>query len=149
MGALRSRLIRDRGDGQRGSTDSETDGKLAVTHVRDVQPLGDSHSLVRCQLETGRTHQIRIQLSEIGHPVCGDMVYRGRAGGPEIEDTSSSPRLALHASELAFAHPVTGETIAFDMPLPGDLQQLVEKLAAQRANTDQVACNDDADLSSR
>lgn len=145
VGELRSRLIRDRGDGRRGSTDSETDGKLAATHVRHVQPIGDSHSLVRCQLETGRTHQIRIQLSEIGHPVCGDTIYRGRAGGPEVEDTSPSPRLALHASELAFAHPVSGDTIAFEVPLPGDLQQLVEQLATEEGNTDRTAGNDDAD----
>ena len=134
IGELRSRLIRDRGDGRRGSTDSETDGKLAVTHVRDVQPLGDRHSLVRCQLETGRTHQIRIQLSEIGHPVCGDTVYVGPEGEPETEDTSSTSRLALHASELAFAHPVTGETIAFEMRLPDDLQRLVEKLTTQKVD---------------
>lgn len=149
IGELRSRLIRDRGDGRRGSTESETDGKLAVTHVRHVQPLGEAHSLVRCQLETGRTHQIRIQLSEIGHPVCGDSVYRGPAGDPEIEDTSSSPRLALHASELAFAHPVTGETLAFEMALPGDLQQVMEKLAAHGEKTERTARNDDADSSSR
>ena len=134
IGELRSRLIRDQGDGRRGSTDSETDGKLAVTHVRDVQPLGESHSLVRCQLETGRTHQIRIHLSEAGHPVCGDTVYRGRAGAPEIEDTSPSPRLALHASELAFVHPASDETVAFEAPLPVDLQRLVEKLTTQESN---------------
>lgn len=125
-GELRSRLIRDRGDGRRGSTGSETDGKLAVTHVREVQPIGDSFSLVLCQLETGRTHQIRIHLAEAGHPVCGDAIYRGRIGSSEIEDTSASPRLALHASELAFVHPISGETIAFEAPLPHDLKGLIE-----------------------
>jgi 23S rRNA pseudouridine1911/1915/1917 synthase len=124
IGELRSRLVRDRGDGRRGSTNSETDGKLAVTHIREVEPLGE-FSIVRCQLETGRTHQIRIQLSEAGFPVCGDWTYRAPMGSPEIVDSSDSPRLALHACELAFEHPSTGEPLCFEMPLPKDLTSLV------------------------
>jgi 23S rRNA pseudouridine1911/1915/1917 synthase len=124
IGEIRSRLVRDRGDGKRGSTRSETEGKLAVTHIRDVEPLGE-FSLVRCQLETGRTHQIRIQLSESGFPVCGDWAYRGAMGTPEVVDSSDSPRLALHACELAFKHPSSGEPLCFEMPLPEDLTNLV------------------------
>jgi 23S rRNA pseudouridine1911/1915/1917 synthase len=123
VGKIRSRLVRDRGDGKRGSTESKTEGKLAVTHVREVEPLGE-FSVVRCQLETGRTHQIRIQLSEAGFPVCGDWVYRGPMGS-EVVDSSDSPRLALHACELAFEHPSTGELLSFEMPLPKDLTQFV------------------------
>lgn len=130
IGEIQSRLVRDRGDGRRGGTDSKTDGKLAVTHIRDVEPVGD-FSIVRCQLETGRTHQIRIHLSESGFPVCGDWTYRGAIGSPEIADLSESSRLALHASELAFDHPSTGERISFEMPLPEDLTRLIERLRRQ------------------
>ena len=124
IGELRSRLVRDRGDGKRGSTDSETEGKLAVTHVLEVAPLGE-FSVVRCQLETGRTHQIRIQLSEASFPVCGDWIYRGPVGSPEVVDSSDCPRLALHACELAFEHPLTSELLSFEMRLPKDLTQFV------------------------
>lgn len=126
-GELKSRLVRNRGDGQRGSTPSATDGKEAVTHIQEVEQLGD-HSLVRCQLETGRTHQIRIHLSEAGFPVCGDTLYRGAFGADVVEDHSGSHRLALHACELAFRHPETGESMAFAAALPPDLERLVENL---------------------
>ena len=80
---IESRLVRDRGDGRRGSTTLPNVGRRAVTHVRAVERLGD-YTLIECRLETGRTHQIRIHLSESGHPLCGDKVYgqplfRGRA----------------------------------------------------------------------
>ena len=71
---IESRLVRDRGDGRRGSTTLPNVGRRAVTHVRAVERLGD-YTLIECRLETGRTHQIRIHLSELGHPLCGDKVY--------------------------------------------------------------------------
>jgi 23S rRNA pseudouridine1911/1915/1917 synthase len=123
-----SQFVRDRGDGRRGSARPSQRGKQAVTHVRPVEALGD-YTLVECRLETGRTHQIRIHLSEAGHPVCGDRVYRQpRVGGPVLADSSDAPRLALHAAELGFEHPATGEKLRFAMPLPAELERFVARL---------------------
>lgn len=121
------RLIRDRGDGRRGITDDPTAGKSAVTHVMPVERLG-GYTLVECRLETGRTHQIRIHLAEIGHPLCGEKVYRQRLFQPALPDRSGAPRLALHAAELGFEHPATGETMRFSMPPPADLQKFLVRL---------------------
>jgi 23S rRNA pseudouridine1911/1915/1917 synthase len=124
IGTIESNLVRDRGDGQRGSSKRSDEGKRAETIIRSVQPFGE-YSLVECELKTGRTHQIRIHLSEQGHPVCGDSIYRSPLGEPPIIDASNSPRLALHARRLAFVHPESGENIAFDADLPADLAPLV------------------------
>lgn len=128
-GVIRSRLVRDRGDGLRGSTTSETDGKPAVTHVEAVESLGD-YALVGCRLETGRTHQIRIHLAEHGSPICGDSMYRGPFGGEEVSDTGMAPRLALHAGLLAFDHPESGQRLEFKSELPADLAGFVDRLRA-------------------
>jgi 23S rRNA pseudouridine1911/1915/1917 synthase len=122
---VRSMLVRDRGDSRRGS--GETGGKEAITHVAVVEQL-HGYTVLSCRLQTGRTHQIRIHLAELGHPVCGELVYRGKVGMPPISDTSDAPRLALHATELGFAHPITGEAMHWEMPLPADLRDLVERL---------------------
>jgi 23S rRNA pseudouridine1911/1915/1917 synthase len=90
------------------------------------------YTVVECRLETGRTHQIRIHLSELGHPLCGDKVYRGPFPGKPIPDESGAPRVALHAAELGFEHPITGESLRFAMPLPPDLSALVERLRKKR-----------------
>src|SRR5262249_19568055 len=82
-----SYLVPDRGDGRRGSTNNRKLGKRAVTHVKPVERL-NGHTVVECRLETGRTHQIRIHLSEAGHPLCGDKVYRGPFPGRPILDES-------------------------------------------------------------
>lgn len=126
-GVIRGRLVRDRGDGLRGSTSSESDGKPAVTHIDRVEELGD-FSLVDCRLETGRTHQIRIHLAEQGHPVCGDRMYRGPFGQEAIPDTSNAPRLALHAGLLAFEHPESGQKLHFRSELPSELSALIDAL---------------------
>jgi 23S rRNA pseudouridine1911/1915/1917 synthase len=84
--------------------------------------------LVSCRLETGRTHQIRIHLAELGHPVCGERVYNRTNEGEPIVDHSGAPRLALHAVELGFTHPITEEAMHWDMPLPPDLRELLERL---------------------
>lgn len=124
---IRTNLVRDRGDRRRGSTAVQGMGKEAITHVKVVERL-PQHMLLSCRLETGRTHQIRIHLAEIGHPVCGDKVYgtaEDKAGKrPEIE----APRLALHAAELGFVHPVTAEDLRWEMPLPPDLREFVDRL---------------------
>jgi 23S rRNA pseudouridine1911/1915/1917 synthase len=124
---IRSNLVEDRGDGRRGSTHLPDVGKEAVTHV-SVEERLQGYTLLSCKLETGRTHQIRIHLSEAGHPVCGDKVYVKRANGEVFDDKSDAPRLALHATELGFTHPATGAQLHWEMPLPGDLQKFVERL---------------------
>lgn len=124
---MRSNLVRDRGDGRRGSTTLPDVGKTAVTHVAVVERL-PKYTLLSCRLETGRTHQIRIHLSEAGHPVCGDKVYTRKPTGEMITDTSGAPRLALHATELGFEHPVGGQHLHWTMPLPADLAKLLERL---------------------
>ena len=120
-------LVRDRGDGRRGSGPETADGKRAVTHVDVLEKL-TGYTVVVCQLETGRTHQIRIHLSEAGHPVCGEAVYNRRPDGTVIPDESGAPRLALHAAELGFEHPATGKKMVWEMPPPPDLQRFLERL---------------------
>src|SRR5262245_47451735 len=90
---IRTQLVRDRGDGRRGSTELEGVGKEAVTHVAVVERLA-GYTVLGCRLETGRTHQIRIHLAEAGHPVCGERVYNRRPGGEPTPDPSGAPRLA-------------------------------------------------------
>jgi 23S rRNA pseudouridine1911/1915/1917 synthase len=124
---IRSNLVPDRGDGRRGSTQLPDVGKEAVTHVAVEERL-PGHTVLSCRLETGRTHQIRIHLSEAGHPVCGDKVYVRRPSGEVVEDRSGAPRLALHATELGFEHPASGEHLHWTMPLSGDLRKFVARL---------------------
>jgi 23S rRNA pseudouridine1911/1915/1917 synthase len=92
-----------------------------------MEQLGD-YSQVECRLETGRTNQIRIHLAEKGCMVCGDIKYDQPFGAEKIKDVSGAPRLALHAAELGFIHPVSGEELFFQMPFPADLDQLVKRL---------------------
>jgi 23S rRNA pseudouridine1911/1915/1917 synthase len=130
---IETKFVRDRGDGRRGSAQDEADdGKVAITHVEPIERLG-AFTLVRCKLETGRTHQIRIHLAEHGHPVCGEKVYRkSKASGPEIADKSHAPRLALHAAELTLTHPETNEPMTFTSALPPDLEEFVNRLKGKR-----------------
>jgi len=114
-------------------------GKSAVTHCRTLARLGYV-TWVECQLETGRTHQIRAHMRYIGHPIFNDARY----GGSEILKGSTlgkykqfvrncfvvCPRQALHAKTLGFTHPVTNERMSFDSPLPEDFQNLVDKWTA-------------------
>lgn len=134
-----SRLVRDRGDGRRGSTTNSELGKTAVTHVRPLERIG-AYTLIECRLETGRTHQIRIHLAEAGHPLCGEKVYNQPLYGEPLPDPSGAPRIALHATELAFEHPATGELLQFEMPLPNDLTEFLHRLRreARRGNCPNV-----------
>jgi 23S rRNA pseudouridine1911/1915/1917 synthase len=123
-----TQLVADRGDGRRGSTDREDQGKRAITHVRQLKAV-DGYTIVECRLETGRTHQIRIHLGERGHAVCGDKVYGRRASAPGARRAASAatsgpaaPRLALHAAKLGFIHP-NGKTLEFESPLPASLEK--------------------------
>lgn len=122
-----TRLVRDRGDGRRGITLDPRQGQAAVTHVRPLEHLGE-YTLVECRLETGRTHQIRIHLASRGNMVCGEKVYDKPLGKPKVNDRSGAPRLALHAAELGFTHPVTGKEYHFQSSLPPDLRRLRDRL---------------------
>jgi 23S rRNA pseudouridine1911/1915/1917 synthase len=124
---ISTRLVRDRGDGRRGSTSLPGIGKEAITHIEVVERLGD-YTLLSCRLETGRTHQIRIHLAELGHPICGEKVYNRSVTSIIQEDRAGAPRLALHASELGFVHPVSGQPMCWTMPLPDDLARFLAKL---------------------
>jgi 23S rRNA pseudouridine1911/1915/1917 synthase len=126
-GMIRTHLVRDRGDGRRGSAD-DGEGKLAVTHVTPVEHFGDAYTLVECRLETGRTHQIRIQMAEIGHPVCGERVYGSPRGKAAARDESRAPRIMLHAAELGFVHPESGAELTFESPLPADIRRVIADL---------------------
>jgi len=125
--SIESILARDRGDGRRGSAPFSQPGKKAVTHVHLVEKF-QAFTLVGCQLETGRTHQIRIHLAEKGSPVCGEKVYRTTANGTILPDGSGFPRLALHAAELGFIHPISGEPMHWNMALPEDFSKLLQHL---------------------
>lgn len=128
---IESYLAEDRGDGRRGSTDDPRRGRRAVTHVEPLERLGD-FTLVACRLETGRTHQIRIHLAEIGHMLCGEKLYTRTAAGTRMHDPSGAPRQALHAAELGFTHPATGQTLRFHAPWPPDLRDWLEDLRTRR-----------------
>ena len=130
---FQSRLVRDRGDGYRGSTTLPDIGKFAVTHVEVAERLA-GYTLLSCRLETGRTHQIRIHLSEAGHPVCGDKVYHRKPTGEPIPDESGAPRLFLHAAELGFEHPVLKTNMHWEMPLPADLDRFLQTLRYPEVN---------------
>jgi len=110
-------------------------GREAVTHYRLLKRFRE-HSHVKVQLETGRTHQIRVHMSYLHHPIVGDPVYAGRhrvpAGAePELVDyLQGFKRQALHAWRLSFVHPESGEEVSFEAPLPDDMQQLIDLLQA-------------------
>ena len=127
--SIASMLIRDRGDGLRGSTSDPkgADAERAVTHIRPLEKL-NGYTVVECRLETGRTHQIRIHLSERGHMLCGEKTYVRPPGGSAVEDASGATRQALHAAVLGFEHPVSGQRLQFVSPLPRDMAKLLERL---------------------
>ena len=117
-GRIEAPIGRDRHEPTRVSLDTDTP-RDAITHF-EVEKLLDGYALLDVRLETGRTHQIRVHLAEIGLPVLGDRVY----GVPDPE----LPRQFLHAWRLAFPHPVTGEDIETESPLPPDLQAALARL---------------------
>jgi 23S rRNA pseudouridine1911/1915/1917 synthase len=123
----RTFLVEDRGDGRRGSTRDPArqvkDAREAITHIERLEPLAGA-TLVACRLETGRTHQIRIHLSESGHPLVGERVYVRRFAGPFID----APRLMLHAAELGFVHPATEREMRWEQPVPEDMQTVLARL---------------------
>jgi 23S rRNA pseudouridine1911/1915/1917 synthase len=126
---FRSVLVPDRGDGLRGSATRSgaraADSREAITYVEPLETLRGA-TLVACRLETGRTHQIRIHLSEAGHPLVGERVYVRGYAGPLLE----APRLMLHAAELGFVHPATEREMRWELPMPEDMLTVLERLRA-------------------
>jgi 23S rRNA pseudouridine1911/1915/1917 synthase len=128
---METHFLLDRGDGLRGSHghfrrakgDPPPDARLAITFVKPIAPLAGA-TLVECRLETGRQHQIRIHLSELGHPVVGEFVYIRDYRGVKIE----APRTMLHARTLGFLHPRTGKEMKFERDPPDDFRSMVETL---------------------
>jgi len=98
-------------------------GKPSVTHFTALERFGD-YTLVRLRLETGRTHQIRVHMKYIGHPLAGDPVY-GRAKTVPLDGQ------ALHAAVLGFVHPRTGEALRFESPIPDDFRRILEMLRSR------------------
>ena len=136
-GTIEGNIARDPSDRLRFKAyDDETVGKRAVTHYRVLERFGFV-TLVECKLETGRTHQIRVHMSSIGHPIFNDERY----GGNEIRKGTIyskyrqfiancfeiCPRQALHAKTLGFEHPVTGKWLQFDSEIPQDMTNLLAK----------------------
>ena len=130
---VETHLVLDRGDGMRGSYghfrrpkgDVPAEAKRSVTHITPITNLVGA-TLVECRLETGRQHQIRIHLSELGHPLVGEQVYIRDFAGPRIEAT----RPMLHARTVGFAHPRTAERLLFQREPPDDFRATLESLRA-------------------
>lgn len=107
-------------------------GRHAVTRARVIETFGDHAALVCCNLETGRTHQIRVHMAYIGHALIGDPTYGGRrklgADKPGADAGNTFARQALHAETLGFVHPVSKANLRFESPVPEDIAQLLDSL---------------------
>lgn len=131
-----SHLVADRGDGVRGSVEKRKggtrggmlgrEGQKSITHVEVVEKL-DGATLVCCRLETGRTHQIRVHISEDGHPLVGERVYIRGYRGEEIP----ADRAMLHAALLGFSHPKTEEHVQFARRWPDDFERTLRRLGGK------------------
>ncbi|CAM0999766.1 23S rRNA pseudouridine(1911/1915/1917) synthase RluD [Rhodanobacter sp. Root179] len=132
-GTVDEPIGRSMGDRLRQAVRDEEDGKRAITHYR-LRERFRAHSLLQCQLETGRTHQIRVHMAHIGHPLIGDPLYGGglklpRGASAELIGTLRGfRRQALHAEKLSFIHPATGEEMSFSAERPADQRLLIEAL---------------------
>ena len=139
-GTVDEPIGRSMGDRLRQAVRDEEDGKRAVTHYR-LRERFRAHSLLQCQLETGRTHQIRVHMAHIHHPLVGDPLYGGglklpRGATPElIAALRGFRRQALHAERLSFEHPVSGELLSFSAERPADQLALIEALRWICSNT--------------
>ncbi len=137
-GTVDEPIGRSMGDQLRQSVRDEEEGKRAVTHYR-LRERFRAHSLLQCQLETGRTHQIRVHMAHIGHPLIGDPLYGGGLKLPKgaTEELASAlrgfRRQALHAEKLSFVHPISGEAMSFRAERPADQRLLIEALRADMA----------------
>ncbi len=137
--ALIQQSLREEGESGRG--------KHAITHYRLIEALSadvrSGASLVECRLETGRTHQVRVHMASINHPLVGDPVYcRSQKSLKPLLAELGFARQALHAAVLGFIHPVSGETIRLASPLPADMRELLARLGSCHADqTDLLSPN--------
>lgn len=136
-GAIDAPLGRHAHHRDRMAVVSSAKGRHAVTHWSIEERYAPAAALLRCRLETGRTHQIRVHMAHIGHPLIADAVYAAgfKTKISQVDDASRAAiaalgRQALHAAVLGFAHPVTGEELSFRSPLPADLEALAAALRA-------------------
>jgi 23S rRNA pseudouridine1911/1915/1917 synthase len=124
QGIVDAPLARSSGNRQKMAIVEEGRGKRAVTHWRLIERLRDA-AMLECRLETGRTHQVRVHMTSIGHPLLGDPVYsRTRTAHRELLKRLGFQRQALHAAELGFVHPVLKRNLSFKSALPSDIQEL-------------------------
>ena len=135
-GEIEGAIGRDKRDRKRMAVVSHG-GKAALTRYRVIRAFGTSVALVECRLATGRTHQIRVHMSALGHPIVGDPVYLRRipAAAKGLTDAVRHalldfPRQALHAASLGFSHPRSGAALRFETPPPGDMAALIALLEA-------------------
>ena len=139
QGTIRTGLARSTQSRERMAVVPEDRGRAAITHfaVQDVLPgsAAPLASLLHCELETGRTHQIRVHMAHAGHGLIGDPVYGGhrapsaKALGEDVAAAAKAfPRQALHAATLGFVHPVSGESLRFEAALPPDMAELLRRL---------------------
>ena len=137
-GTVNAPIGRHATDRIRQAVVKEGQGREAITHYR-VRERFRAHTVLECRLETGRTHQIRVHMAYAKHPLIGDPLYGGsfklpKAATPDlVEMLRSFKRQALHAEKLEFVHPVTGETISTEAPMPADMLALVATLRADTA----------------
>ena len=125
---VRGNIGRSRHNRKKMAIVSDTEGKHAVTHYERLEKLRDA-ALVQCQLETGRTHQVRVHMASIGHALLGDPAY----GGPQkthrnLLRAQGFTRQALHAATLGFIHPITAKKLVFSSEIPADMQELLNAL---------------------
>lgn len=127
-GTVDAPLARSSANRQKMAIVAEGRGKRAVTHFRLVTPLREA-ALIECRLETGRTHQVRVHMTSIGHPLLGDPVYgRTRTVHRDVLNQLDFKRQALHAAVLGFVHPVSKENLSFKSAVPSDMQELFRAL---------------------
>ena len=127
-GTVNAWLARSSADRKKIAIVEEGRGKRAVTHYKLVTPLRGA-ALIECRLETGRTHQVRVHMASLRHPLLGDPVYgRSRPEHRDLLKALGFARQALHAAELGFVHPVSKENLSFQSPVPSDMQELFTAL---------------------
>jgi 23S rRNA pseudouridine1911/1915/1917 synthase len=135
QGTIITGIARSTANRQKMSVSNRADAKEAITHYQVLERFGEVASLVRCNLETGRTHQIRVHMAHIGHPLLGDSTYGSgfksslaKLPEPARDAAKALKGQALHATVLGFEHPRSGKSLQFEAPLPPALSQLHHEL---------------------